>query len=162
MRRARTALAPVIGCVLLAGLGTPAWAEGGSGQETRDRDRACPQYRVGRISWSGDTLTRDRLLRQRIARAEGTLYKAGQIEASIRRINRLGLFEKLTKADVKAEFDDVRCIVDVTFYLKPKRSGRGAGADRNENQRVELSLLPQDGTVDEIQNGCAGVAPTRQ
>jgi outer membrane protein insertion porin family len=51
------------------------------------------KYRIGRIEISGNTKTRDKVVRREITLAEGDTYNSSKLRRSYERINNLGFFE---------------------------------------------------------------------
>jgi outer membrane protein insertion porin family len=82
---------------------------------------------IGRISLSGNTRTRDKVIRREILLAEGDLYSASKMKHSRRRINNLGFFEEVNLTTGRG-VDDAH--MDVEVDVKEKATGSfsvGAG-----------------------------------
>ena len=79
------------------------------------------QFFVRRIDFSGNTTTRDRVIRRELLIDEGDVYNSRLWELSILRLNQLGYFEPLkeeTAADVKR--DTKTNTVDLTLKVKER------------------------------------------
>jgi outer membrane protein insertion porin family len=79
------------------------------------------QYFVRRIDFSGNTTTRDRVIRRELLIDEGQLFNTRMWELSILRLNQLGYFEPLKK-DESAEIkqDNRTNTVDITLKVKER------------------------------------------
>jgi outer membrane protein insertion porin family len=85
------------------------------------------QVTIGRISISGNTRTRDKVVRREMRLAEGDLYSASKMKNSRRRINNLGFFEEVNLTTGRG-VDDAH--MDVEVDVKEKATGSfsvGAG-----------------------------------
>jgi outer membrane protein insertion porin family len=79
------------------------------------------QFFVRRIDFSGNTTTRDKVIRRQLLIDEGDIYNTRLWELSILRLNQLGYFETLkeeTAADVKR--DTKTNTVDLTLKVKER------------------------------------------
>lgn len=79
-----------------------------------------PVYLLRRLEMMGNATTRDRVIRRRVALQEGTAFEEELLELSIRRINRLGIFEEFTREDVEMKVNKKGHFVDLTFRLREK------------------------------------------
>jgi outer membrane protein insertion porin family len=79
------------------------------------------QYFVRRIDFSGNTTTRDKVIRRELAIDEGQLFNKRLWEMSILRLNQLDYFDKI-EADKAAEIkrNNKDGTVDITLKLKEK------------------------------------------
>jgi outer membrane protein insertion porin family len=76
------------------------------------------QYFLGRISFTGNDSTRDKVIRREIYMNEGEVFNTEALKMSIKRVNQLGYFKQMEGApDIKPseEADDK---VDVTFKVE--------------------------------------------
>ncbi len=78
------------------------------------------QFYVHRISFSGNTTTRDRVIRREILIDEGQLFNSTLWDQSLQRLNQLGYFEPLRTedADIKPSATDPE--VDIRLKVKEK------------------------------------------
>jgi len=79
------------------------------------------QFFVRRIDFTGNTTTRDKVIRREILLDEGQIYNTRYWELSILRLNQLGYFEALKEneaADIKR--DTKTNTVDITLKLKER------------------------------------------
>jgi outer membrane protein insertion porin family len=85
-----------------------------------DVDEGKPFF-VRRIEFTGNTTTRDKVIRRELAVEEGGVYNSRLWEQSILRLNQLSYFETL-KADQDTEIhrDEAEGTVDLTLKLKEK------------------------------------------
>jgi outer membrane protein insertion porin family len=81
-------------------------------------------FAVRRLEFVGNQNTRDRIIRRQVRLEEGRPYRQRLVDESLIRINRLGLFEKLTMENVRLELDEREQFVDVLirFNEKSRRS----------------------------------------
>jgi outer membrane protein insertion porin family len=79
-----------------------------------------PAYQLRRLEMTGNATTRDRVIRRRVALEEGTTFDEELLELSIKRINRLGIFEEFTSEDVEVRVNKKGHFVDLTFRLREK------------------------------------------
>ena len=83
--------------------------------------------RIGRINISGNTRTRDKVVRRQVKLAEGDTYSASLIKDSRRKINNLGYFDEVNLTTRKG--DDLS-LMDIDIDLKERSTGSfsvGAG-----------------------------------
>jgi outer membrane protein insertion porin family len=78
-------------------------------------------YYIRRVEFVGNSITRDQILRRNILMNEGDAYNEELLEKTLKRLNRLGIFEKITREDVKFSFDEENHLVDILFKIKEKR-----------------------------------------
>jgi len=79
------------------------------------------QFFVKRIDFSGNTTTRDKVIRRELLLDEGDIYNTRMWELSILRLNQLGYFEKLKEEDAAEIKRDTRNnTVDITLKVKER------------------------------------------
>ena len=89
-----------------------------------------------RIDFSGNTTTRDKVIRRDLMIDEGQLFNKRLWELSILRLNQLDYFDKI-EADKAAEIkrNNKAGTVDITLKLKEKGK-QSIGLQRSEERRV--------------------------
>ncbi len=85
------------------------------------------QYYVRRIDFSGNTTTRDKVIRRELLIDEGQLFNKRAWELSILRLNQLNYFDKL-EADKAAEIKRNTKEGTVDLLLKLKEKGNSPSA----------------------------------
>lgn len=79
------------------------------------------QFFIRRIDFSGNTTTRDRVIRRELLIDEGDVYNTRLWELSILRLNQLGYFEALKEADAAdIKRDQNSSTVDITLKVKER------------------------------------------
>ena len=81
------------------------------------------QFTVRRIEFSGNTTTRDKVIRRELVLEEGQLYNERLWKISIQRLNQLGYFEQIKPEDptvTERHLDEKEGQVDLTLKLKEK------------------------------------------
>jgi outer membrane protein insertion porin family len=79
------------------------------------------QFFVRRIDFSGNTTTRDKVIRRELLIDEGDVYNTRLWELSVLRLNQLGYFEALKAEDaVDVKRDQKTSTVDLTLKVKEK------------------------------------------
>ena len=81
------------------------------------------QFSVRRIEFSGNTTTRDKVIRRELLLEEGNLYVERLWKYSLQRLNQLGYFEQLKPEDpniTERHLDEKDGLVDLTLKLKEK------------------------------------------
>jgi outer membrane protein insertion porin family len=81
------------------------------------------QFTVRRIEFSGNTTTRDKVIRRELVLEEGQLYNERLWKLSIQRLNQLGYFEQIKPEDptvTERHLDEKEGQVDLTLKLKEK------------------------------------------
>jgi outer membrane protein insertion porin family len=81
------------------------------------------QFYVRRIEFTGNTTTRDRVIRREIALEEGNIYNSRLWELSLLRLNQLGYFDQLKPDDpniTDRKLDEKDGLVDLTLKVKEK------------------------------------------
>jgi len=105
------------------------------------------QYFVNRITFVGNTSTRDNVIRREMRLVEGNVFNTEALKYSIRRLNQLGYFEQINEQDqnaIKTEKTAGRDgNVDVTLTLKEQNRNQltfGAGVSQYEGVFGQLSF----------------------
>ncbi len=81
------------------------------------------QFTLRRLEFSGNTFTRDNVLRREVLINEGDIYNQIGLETSVIRLNQTGYFDPIDKdKDVETRTDDENGTVDL--LLKVKEKGR--------------------------------------
>jgi outer membrane protein insertion porin family len=83
------------------------------------------QFFVRRIEFSGNTTTRDKVIRREILLDEGDMFNSKLWEVSLLRLNQLGYFEPLKKEDA-ADIRPNRQLNTVDITLKVKERGKNS------------------------------------
>ena len=91
---------------------------------TIDIDEGQPFY-VSRIEFSGNTITRDKVIRRELLLEEGQVYSQQRWELSIMRLNQLSYFDTL-KADQDTETHQDAANHTVDLLLKLKEKGKNS------------------------------------
>jgi outer membrane protein insertion porin family len=81
------------------------------------------QFSVRRIEFSGNTTTRDKVIRREIILEEGQVYNQQLWEISLQRLNQLGYFEQLKPDDpnvTERHLDEKNGTVDLTLKVREK------------------------------------------
>lgn len=79
-------------------------------------------FRIHRIEFQGNTITRDTVLRREILVSEGDVYNQELFDFSRLRLNQLGYFEEIKEEDAQFQTDQRNGEVDI--ILKVKEKGR--------------------------------------
>jgi len=81
------------------------------------------KFYVRRIEFSGNTTTRDKVIRREVALEEGQVYDERLWKLSLLRLNQLGYFEQLKPDDpnvTETHLDEKNATVDLTLKVKEK------------------------------------------
>ena len=78
------------------------------------------QYFVHRIEFSGNTKTRDKVIRRELLLDEGTIFSSALWDYSVLRINQLGFFDPIKKEDYDIKQNTKDGNVDVNVKVKEK------------------------------------------
>lgn len=78
------------------------------------------QYYVRRIEFSGNTTTRDKVIRRELLLNEGDLFNSHLWEISLLRLNQLGYFNTLKPEDADIKRDPKQGTVDILLKVKEK------------------------------------------
>jgi outer membrane protein insertion porin family len=86
-----------------------------------DEDR---QFTVNRIAFSGNTTTRDKVIRRNILVNEGEVFNSSLWDLSLLRLNQLGYFEEVKTEDAEIKPSPTESTLDIN--LKVKEKGRNS------------------------------------
>ena len=78
------------------------------------------QYFVHRIEFSGNTKTRDKVIRRELLLDEGNIFSSEMWDLSVLRVNQLGFFEQVKKEDYEIKQNKKDATVDVVMKVKEK------------------------------------------
>ncbi len=78
------------------------------------------QFFVHRITFVGNTKTRDKVMRREFALEEGKIFSQQLLDVSVLRLNQLGFFDKIEEKDYEVKPDDKTKTVDVNIKVKEK------------------------------------------
>ena len=79
------------------------------------------QFRLRRLEFSGNTFTRDKILRREVLINEGDIYNQIALETSVIRLNQTGYFDPIDKdQDVEIRTDEEQGDVDLVIKVKEK------------------------------------------
>ncbi len=105
------------------------------------------QYFVNRITFVGNTSTRDNVIRREMRLVEGAVFNTEALKYSVRRLNQLGYFEQINEQDqnaIKTQKTEGReGNVDVTLTLKEQNRNQltfGAGVSQYEGVFGQLAF----------------------
>jgi outer membrane protein insertion porin family len=82
------------------------------------------QYFVHRIEFSGNTKTRDKVMRRELLLDEGNVFSSEMWDLSVLRVNQLGFFEQVKKEDYEIRQNKKDATVDMV--VKVKERGRNS------------------------------------
>jgi len=81
------------------------------------------QFSVRRIEFTGNTTTRDKVIRRELALEEGQVYNEQYWKLSIQRLNQLGFFDQIKPDDptnTERHLDEKEGLVDLTLKVREK------------------------------------------
>ena len=78
------------------------------------------QFIVHRIEFSGNTKTRDKVIRRELLLSEGDMFNSSFWDLSVLRINQLGFFDTVKKEDYDITQNASNGTVDITLKVKEK------------------------------------------
>jgi outer membrane protein insertion porin family len=78
------------------------------------------QYVVDRINFSGNTTTRDKVIRREVPLVEGYLFDSYRWDLARMKLNQLGYFEEIKEEDAKIDADHDDPKVNVTMKVQEK------------------------------------------
>jgi outer membrane protein insertion porin family len=78
------------------------------------------QYFTNRILFSGNTTTRDKVIRREVTLMEGFVFNTQALDVSRARLNQLGYFEEIKEEDTKPVLNPNEPKVDVTMKVQEK------------------------------------------
>jgi outer membrane protein insertion porin family len=105
-----------------------------------------PQYFVNRITFTGNTTTRDKVIRREMRLFEGGTFDTEALKFSVRRLNQLGYFTEIhgDERDTKIDKNTTPAnTVDVTMKLSEQNRNQltfGAGVSQYEGVFGQLSF----------------------
>ena len=105
-----------------------------------------PQYRVNRITFTGNTTTRDNVIRREMRLYEGNVFDTEALKFSVRRLNQLGYFSEIHGDDRDTKIDknpDTPNTVDITMRLSEQNRNQltfGAGVSQYEGVFGQLAF----------------------
>jgi beta-lactamase regulating signal transducer with metallopeptidase domain len=79
------------------------------------------QYKVNRISFTGNTTIPDEVIRRELQVKEGVVLNASLLDVSLARLNRLGVFEEIKIEDFRVSPASSQPVVDIELRVKEKR-----------------------------------------
>jgi outer membrane protein insertion porin family len=82
-----------------------------------DEDR---QFYVNRIAFSGNTTTRDKVIRREVMVEEGNVFNSALWDVSLQRLNQLGYFEEVKPEDAEVKPQPVEPKVDITLKVRER------------------------------------------
>jgi len=105
------------------------------------------QYFVNRITFIGNSTTRDNVIRREMRLVEGAVFNTEALKYSVRRLNQLGYFEQINEQD-QAAIKTEKTVgrdgnVDVTLTLKEQNRNQltfGAGVSQYEGVFGQLAF----------------------
>jgi outer membrane protein insertion porin family len=78
-------------------------------------------YKISRIEFQGNSITRDKVIRRELLVDEGAVYNSRLVDLSLLRLNQLSYFDNLTAAnDVETRLNEADGTVDLLIKLKEK------------------------------------------
>src|SRR5262245_16453876 len=86
-----------------------------------DEDR---KFYVNRISFSGNTTTRDKVIRRELAIQEGEVFNSALWDRSLLKLNQLGYFDELRPQDTETKLNPADDTVDINVKIKEKDKNR--------------------------------------
>ena len=78
------------------------------------------QFIVHRIEFSGNTKTRDKVIRRELLLSEGDMFNSSWWDLSVLRVNQLGFFDTVKKEDYDITQNAANGTVDITMKVKEK------------------------------------------
>ena len=82
-----------------------------------DEDR---RFNINRISFAGNTTTRDKVIRREVLVQEGQVFNSQLWDLSLLRLNQLGYFEEIKNEDAEVKPDPNSSTVDINVKVKEK------------------------------------------
>jgi outer membrane protein insertion porin family len=78
------------------------------------------QFIIHRVEFSGNTKTRDKVIRRELLVSEGDMFNSSFWDLSVLRVNQLGFFDTVKKEDYEITQDAKNSTVDITLKVKEK------------------------------------------
>jgi len=107
---------------------------------TMDEDK---RYYVGKITFTGNTTTRDKVIRREVYLNEGDLFNTEALKVSIRRINQLGYFKPIEGVPELGPSSLGEDRIDVTFKVEEQNRNQftfGGGVSGLEGTFINASF----------------------
>jgi outer membrane protein insertion porin family len=143
-----------------ASLAVPAETDGSNGPKAQSKETSSkppvvdvtmqftegPQYFVNRITFTGNTTTRDNVIRREMRLVEGNVFDTEALKYSVRRLNQLGYFKELKGNDADMKVDKTpgkENNVDVTLKFEEQNRNQltfGAGVSQYEGLFGQLAF----------------------
>jgi outer membrane protein insertion porin family len=104
------------------------------------------QYFVNRLTFTGNTTTRDNVIRREVRILEGSVFSTEELKSSVKRLNQLGYFKPLEGNDKDMKVDKTPGrdnAVDVTLKLEEQNRNQltfGAGVSQYEGVFGQLAF----------------------
>ena len=113
------------------------------------------QFRLGNLEFTGNTRTKQFVIRRMIPLTEGDIFNQSLWEFGLEQINRSGLFEPIEQSDVVMKIDDTRGIVDIVLRLRERDRQRidvsgGGGTTGGTSVSLDYSNLNLTGRGDRL------------
>ena len=125
-----------------------------------------PQYFVNRITFTGNTTTRDNVIRREMRLVEGGVFNTEALKYSVRRLNQLGYFKELKGDDRDMKVDKTtgqQNTVDVTLKFEEQNRNQltfGAGVSQYEGFFGQLGFQTSNFNVTSTLFSLLGVFST--
>jgi outer membrane protein insertion porin family len=78
------------------------------------------QFTVHRIEFTGNTKTRDKVIRREFLLEEGKTFSTALLDTSVLRLNQLGFFDKIEEKDYEVKPNEKTGQVDISIAVKEK------------------------------------------
>jgi outer membrane protein insertion porin family len=78
------------------------------------------QFIVHRVQFSGNTKTRDKVIRRELLVDEGSVFNSSYWDLSVLRVNQLGFFDEVKKEDYEIKQNGKNSTVDILLKVKEK------------------------------------------
>lgn len=78
------------------------------------------QFIVHRVQFSGNTKTRDKIIRRELLVDEGSVFNSSYWDLSVLRVNQLGFFDEVKKEDYEIKQNAKNSTVDILLKVKEK------------------------------------------
>jgi outer membrane protein insertion porin family len=104
-----------------------------------------PRYYVNRITFTGNTLTRDAVIRRELRLVEGGVFNTAALKDSVRRLNQLGYFKPLKGSEQELHVEKAQSrtdAVDIRLALEEQNRNQvqfGAGMSQYEGAFGNIS-----------------------
>ena len=101
------------------------------------------QYFLGKLNFTGNDSTRDKVIRREIYMNEGDVFNTEALKMSIKRVNQLGYFKQMESAPDIQPSQDAENKVDVTFKVEEQNRNQftfGGGVSGYEGAFLNASF----------------------